>query len=89
MGYTAARKIPDRWVPDDLRLLLGRLRDVHRRQGRPRGQRPRRPGSSRQQRNALSERPLGARDAARTRPRALPAAALAAAIDGRSAGSNV
>ena len=53
---------------NDLRLLLGRLRDVHRRQGRPRGQRPRQSGSSRQQRRALSEGPLGARDASTRRP---------------------
>ena len=63
MGHTAARKIPETVGQDDLRLLLGRLRDVHRRQGRTRHQRARQCRSSRQRRHALSERALGARHA--------------------------
>ena len=32
-GYTSAQKIPDRWVADHMRLLLGRLRHGDRREG--------------------------------------------------------
>ena len=35
-GYVSAQKIPGPLGPDHLRLLLGGLRHVHRRQGRPR-----------------------------------------------------
>ena len=67
MGHTAARQDSRSVGGHHLRLLLGRLRHVHRRQGRPRGERARQSGSSRQHRHALPEGTLGARHAARRR----------------------
>ena len=60
---------------DDLRLLFRRLRDVHRGQGRPGGERPRQSRSSRQPGRALSEGPLRARDDPRGQPRQISAPA--------------
>ena len=60
---------------DDVRVLLGRLRHVHRRQGRPRGQRARQSGSSGQPRHALPEGAVRASHHRRRQPRPLSAAA--------------
>ena len=71
-GYISAQKVPD-MGRDDLRVLLGRLRHVHRRQGRTRGQGARQPRSPGQPRHALPEGAVRAPHDRRRQPRPLSA----------------
>ena len=73
-GYTSAAKIPDRWVSDDLRLLLGRVRHADRRPRRQGGSSARKRGPSRQSRQALSEGAGRTPHPRRRKPGPIPAA---------------
>ena len=68
-GYTSAQKIPGPLGGDHLRLLLGRLRHVRRRQGRPGRERARQSGSS-GERGMLCPKGLSEHHTARRRPTA-------------------
>ena len=73
---------------DHLRLLLGRLRHVHRRQGRPRRQRARQSGSSGEPRHAVPEGTVRAPHASTpTTARAIRCCAAATAGSAASAGT--